>query len=351
MLTAAAQASFNFTDAQQQGVFNMGDAQVSIAENRIDYRISGNNTAGVWTKDYPAELVSGGADHIQVSITAPESAGIAIRIEIKGTAGIQTLNVPLNEALKENIDWSVVGELNEVVLLIQRIGGADPALGSLEFDITFGSMGAFEKFNSTLLGQLAGILSVALLSMLIAFVPVRPVGGIVRDMVLGLATALILAVAFGIYRLTCIPLYFAMTGVAIGVLLKLALVGKSLTQGEAFRNALFTGLFAVTASTANLWQAPSAALSFVQLSAFGAALFALVYHVANAYRLTAFKKHLGSIGAGVITATPFAFGLLLAVQNAGAIWAQALLVFAFAEFVANAASLIPRHPVRKRSGM
>jgi len=343
MLAGAAQASsFNFTNAAQQGVFNMGDARVAVVSGMVEYRIAGNDVAGVWTKDYPAELVAGGADRVEVLIETPATGEVATRIEIKGAAGIQTLEVPLNEAFQANIDWTAVGELDEVVLLIQRVGGEDPVLGNLRLKLDFTTMGAFEKFTSTFAGKLSLVFAVALLSMLAAFVPVKPVGGLVRDIALGLATALILAVAYGIYHLSCTPFYLGLAGLGIGALLKAALVGKSLTKGEAFRNTFFTGLLAATASTADLWQAPSSALSFVQLSGFGAALFALVYHVANAYRLSAFKKHLGSIGAVIITATPFAFGLLLAVQNAGVLWAQALLVFAFAEFIANASHFITR---------
>jgi len=355
---AAPMASFYFIDAGEQGTFNVGEAHATVERTfeesvqrdvlSIAYSVSGNAAAGVWSKQYPADLVNGSADQVNVSIGVPEAkqlADIAAKIEIKGTAGIQTLDIPLTagwSTVSEPIDWSMVGKLNEAVLLIQRVGGEDPAVGTLQLDLAFSSMPAFEKFNNTFIGKLAGVLAVALLSILIAFIPFKPVRGIIRDLALGLAVTLIFAVVFGIYRSSCFPLCMALAGVAIGALLKLSLVGTSLTKGEAFRNALFTGLLAATASSEPVWQAPSSFLSFIQLSGFGAALFALVYHVANAYRLSAFKKHLGTIGSVVISATPFAFGLLLAVQHAGTLWAQAVLVFAFAAFIANAASLITR---------
>ena len=339
---AAHAASYTMADAAEKGVFNMGDAHAAFSDVGIDYRITANNMAGVWTKGYSTELISAGADRIQGSIAAVEDAGVIARIEIKGTAGFQTLDVPLNEAFRADIDWETVGELSEVVLLIQRIGGTDPAVGTLKTDITFTQMSPLEKFHSTLVGKLAGVLIGALLSIVVSFIPVKPIRGIVRDVLLGLAVALIFAVTVGIYRQVCIPLCFSVAGGAIGVLLKMALVGKSLTKGEAFRNALFTGLLAVAASSGAVWQAPSTLISFVQLSAFGAALFAGIYHIANAYRLSAFQKNLGPIGGCIILATPFAFGLVLAVQNFGAIGWQALLVFAFAEFIANTSALITR---------
>jgi cyclic beta-1,2-glucan synthetase len=358
LVQATPMASFYFIDAGQQGTFNVGEAQATVErvfDNalqrevlNIAYSVSGNAAAGVWSKQYPEELVNGSANLIDVSINVlkeKQLSEITARIELKGSSGMQTFNVPLQlgwSSIQETIDWGGIGDLDEAVLLIQRIGGDDPAEGVILLDVSYSSMGALEKFNASKAGQLTQVLLVALLSMLVSFVKVKPVKGLGRDLLLGLATTLIFAVVFGICRLASIPSACALAGVAIGVLLKLSIVGKSLTKGEAFRNALFTGLLAATASSSSVWQAPSVLSSYVQLSAFGAALFALIYHVANAYRLSAFKKHLGSCGAVVISATPFAFGLLLAVQNAGTIWMQAILVFAFAEFIANAASLITR---------
>ncbi len=356
---AAPLASFYLIDAGQQGTFSMGEAQASSARAfdetlqrdvlNITYSVPGNAAAGVWSKEYPVELVNGSVDKIELSIGVPleeQLSEIAARMEIKGSAGMQTFNVPLQtgwSTIHEPIDWHEIGELNEAVLLIHRIGGEDPAVGSIQLDIAFSSLSDIERFNNSLHGRLAGVLVAALFSMLIVFVPLTPVRGIVRDVTLGLATTLTFAVVFGIYRLACIPLCYAFAGVAIGALLKVALVGKPLTKGEAFRNALFTGLLAAAANSGSVWQAPSDALSFAQLSAFGAALFVAVYHMANAYRVSVFKKHLGTIGACIITTTPFAFGLLLAIQNVGAIGWQVLLVFAFAEFIANASTLITRH--------
>jgi cyclic beta-1,2-glucan synthetase len=358
MAQAGPAASFLLMDAGEQGTFNMGEAQASIVrsfdETRqrdvldITYEISGRGAAGIWTKGYPPELTGGSADRIEVSIGVPDEAQpgeIAVRVEIKGTDGIQTLEVPLQEGwstLRRPLDWSVIGQLSEAVVLVERAGGADPAAGTILLDVTFGTMSAFERFSSSVHGKLLGVLAAALLSMLLAFVPAGPVRGFARDLILGLATALLFAVVFGIYRMACIPLCHALAGAAIGALLKTALAGKGLTKGEAFRNALLTGLLAAGTSSAAIWQAPASAASFLQLSAFGAALFTAVYHLANAYRLSACRKHLGTIGACIIAATPFAFGLLLAVQSFGAIGRQALLVFAFAEFVANASRLITR---------
>ena len=352
LVAGVTRAEVHFTDAGQRGAFNTGDATVNVAPDgrRIDYKITGNAVAGVWSKDYPAPLVNGDADRVAATVSVPGGKplpGIAMRLEIKGTAGVQAMDVPARGVMREAIDWAVVGKLSEVVLILQRVGGADPAVGSLQLEVTFSTLSPFQKFNLSAPGKMTGVLLVALLSMLLGFIKFKPVGGIARDALLGLATTLLLATVYGVYRFACLPLCFAAAGVAIAALLKLALVGKPLRAGEAFRNALFTGLLALAASKAAVWQAPSSLVTFGQLSAFGAALFVFIYHAANAYCLSAHKKPIGVIGVIVIAATPFAFGLLFAVQTAGAIWWQAALVLAFAEFIANAASLVTRQkPLR-----
>jgi cyclic beta-1,2-glucan synthetase len=347
LVAGVVRAEVHFTDAGQRGAFNTGDATVNVAPDgrRIDYKISGNAVAGVWSKDYPAPLVNGGADRVEVSITVPGGkplSGVAMRLEIKGAAGVQAMDIRARGVMREAIDWTAVGKLSEVVLILQRVGGADPAVGSLQLEVTFSTLSPFQKFNLSVPGKMTGVLLVALLSMFLGFIKFKPVGGIARDALLGLATTLLLATVYGVYRFACLPLCFAAAGVAIAALLKLALVGKPLRAGEAFRNALFTGLLALAASKAAVWQAPSSLVTFGQLSAFGAALFVFIYHAANAYCLSAHKKLIGVIGGIVMAVTPFAFGLLFAVQNAGAIWWQAVLVLAFAEFIANAASLVTR---------
>jgi len=335
--------TFDFTDAGQQGIFNMGEARAAVTANSIEYTIAGNSATGLWTKEYPSALAEGGADRIDVFIRAPEEkqlSEIATRIELKGTAGIQTLEIPLNTEVKESIDWATIGRLDEMVLVIQRIGGSDPASGRLEFDIRFSTLSATEKFVTSGFGRFTLVWAAALISMLVAFVPVKPVKGVFRDLTLGMATALIAGIGIGIYHAVCKPHCLAFAGVAAAALLKAALTGRALTRTEAFQDALVTGLLAAAASSAPLWQAPSDIASFFRLSAFGAALFAVIYHVVGAYSLSSKKKHLDLIGAGVIMATPFAFGLLLALQNAGSIGLQTILVFAFAQFIANACSLI-----------
>lgn len=359
-----------FIDAKQQGSFNIGAAQVTISReyeeasiNRdlliIDYSIPAQTAAGVWAKEYPASLAAGLVDVIELGIYIPEGqlSGVALAVEIKGSAGTQRFPVRPGSGwntVHELLDWKKIGSLNETVLLIQRTGGDDPAVGRIRLDMTFRELPLWQKLRSTLWGRLGGVTVFSLLISLLVSVIRRKmkvaVTGLARDLAFGIATVLIASSVLGVYELGRMnPLdsgwfcfYIAAAGVVISFLLKITLAGRPAFAGETLRSALFPGLLAAAASKGVLWQAPDSLAGFFQLSGFGAALFVLIYHVANVCRLTMRRKHLGLIGGATITATPFVFGLLLALQSFDNPGVKMLLVFVTGELLANASSLINR---------
>ena len=363
-------ASVGFVDARQQGSFNIGAAQASMSRifagepiNHdvlvVDYQLPGRTAAGVWAKEFPAGLAKGQTDVVDVGIYLPEapSGEVTTAIELKGSAGTQRVPLHLHPGwnkVRELLDWNTIGTLNETVLLIQRAGGADPAVGRIQFDLTFQPLPLREKLYATLPGRLGGVtLFGVLLGMLVAALRWQrrvTIKGFARDLAFGVVSVLITSSVIATYALgTSSPLYIgwlcfyvAGAGVLISLLLKLTLAGRSLSSGEAFWSAFFPGLLAAAASKEVLWMAPDSLASFVQLSGFGAALFVLIFHLANIYRLASRKKHLGPISGSVIVATPFVFGLLLALQTFHHFALQALLIFAVGEFIANASSLINR---------
>jgi cyclic beta-1,2-glucan synthetase len=359
-----------FIDAKQQGSFNIGAAQATMSReyeeaplNRdlliIDYSIPAQTAAGVWAKEYPAALAAGSADVVALGIYIPEGqpANVALAVEMKGAAGTQRFPVrpgPGWSTTRELIDWNKIGALNETVLLIQRTGGDDPAVGRIRLDMTFQKLPLWQKLRASLWGRLGGVTVFSLLmSLLVSVIRRRmkvAVKGIARDLAFGVATVLIASSVLGVYALGKMnPLdsgwfcfYVAAAGVAISFLLKITLAGRPAFAGETLRSALFPGLLAAAASKEVLWHAPGSLAGFFQLSGFGAALFVLIYHIANVCRLNMRRKHLGLIGGVTITAAPFVFGLLLALQSFGNPGVTMLLIFITGELLANASSLIHR---------
>jgi cyclic beta-1,2-glucan synthetase len=107
----------------------------------------------------------------------------------------------------------------------------------------------------------------------------------------------------------------ALAGMIAAGILKFILTGRALTPGEAVRDFLFTGLLAASARHVLLWQAPQNVSGLIQLSPVGAAVFYLLYHVANTYCLANSRKHLDAIAGAAITVIPFALGLPLALPS------------------------------------
>lgn len=363
-------APVSLIDAKQQGSFNIGTAQASMARefqeapvNRdlliIDYSIPGQTAAGVWAKEYPAGLAAGLIDTVELGMYIPEdcASGIALTVEIKGSGGTQRFPVRPGagwSTARQLIDWNKIGTLNETVLLIQRTGGDDPATGRIRLDMTFKKLPLWQKLRATLWGRLGGVAVFSLLLSLLVLVLRRKrktsVQGLARDLAFGASAVLILSSVWSVYEIGrmnplssgWICFYVAAAGAAVSFLLKTALAGRPAFAVETLQSALFPGLLAAAASTEVLWEAPDSLSGFFQLSGFGAALFVLIYHIANACRLSLRRKHLGLIGGGIITAAPFVFGLLLAVQSFHFFAVQALLIFSVGELIANASSLIHR---------
>ncbi len=107
----------------------------------------------------------------------------------------------------------------------------------------------------------------------------------------------------------------AMAGMIAAGILKFILTGRILTPGEAVRDFLFSGLLAASARHVPLWQSPQNLSGLIQLSSVSAAVFYLLYHVANTYRLVNSRKHLDAITGAAITVIPFALGLPLALPS------------------------------------
>src|SRR5262249_9079641 len=108
-------------------------------------------------------------------------------------------------------------------------------------------------------------------------------------------------------------------------------------------------------SSLAILQAPADWPEILLLSGPTAAAVVLVYHVANAYRLSVTGRHLDATAAALIVGTPYAVGSLLLLRSDALLRStfghglagRVLVVFVFNEIVANALSAATvRAPVR-----
>ena len=108
-----------------------------------------------------------------------------------------------------------------------------------------------------------------------------------------------------------------LAGMGLGAWWKFGLTGRHLTPGEAFRDALATGLLAASVGPLSILQAPATWSDLVRLSQPVAMAIAVLYHGANAVRLNASGRRLGPIGGALIVGTPYAVGWLLLLESGG----------------------------------
>ncbi len=370
LLCVGSASAATLLDAGESGVFNMGsskgelsvlpDASLGRDVLRLDFSAPPGTAVGVWTKAYPAGLNPRTADRITVRIkpTDPLLVGrTGVTLEVKGASDIQ--RTPLNlepswSAKDVSINWTRLGDLNEVVFVVDATGS--DVTGTLLIDASFSKTPLLVRLRAATAARMGAVLLLALLvgGLVGAATLGRPStecrqDGFVRDLGTGIAVTLV-AVSFlflGKGGWSC--LVIASAGALAGLLLKRALMGQMPTAGEACRNTLVTGFLAASAGTGTVWQAPGQWADLLQLSVFGAALFIVLYHAANLYLLTARGKHIGWIGAGLIGGIPYVSGLLLALQSDGlmatlghAVVGRILMLFLVNVFVANAFALITR---------
>lgn len=377
---------FNLFDAGEKGVFNIGPSKGVIrnvfdeALGReiwaFDYSVPVGSIVGVWTKSYSSDLAKKSVDAVKIGVGVPsvdELNQAAVKVEIKGSAGVQT--IPLNlkagrNSFGEPLHWNTIGELREAVFVVMpmtegftggspvetaRTSEASWLSGTLYFDLEFGRLNFFEK-NLTFLKAGLVVSASLLLALLTALLGkrgesrhceefrqtrrndkaiseqrlLRPAfwAGLAmtgRDFFWGLAAVLIGGTAVALYSLGTVNpldeglnlnfLGVAVLGAGIAEFLKFGLLRKHLTPSEVFQNVLVTGLLAVASSRQELLQSPSSGMQMFMFNHLIAAMTFLIYHISNACRLASSGRSLKALTALLIVGTPYLFNWLLLVEN------------------------------------
>ena len=403
---AADPDAYDLLDSGQHGALNIGESQASVERAfdsglgkdvlKLDYSVPKGSAAGVWTKGYPAELARDVIDIVSVGVKvadAQQASQISVKLEVKGTTATQTIPLELCPGwsqMRQRVEWDRIGDLAEVVFVVDAANVEDAAVGALHLDCSFGRLPLMEKVGSSVYGRLGAVMAISVMAAVFALILTSLLGGIFgkgdsqdsaatepagsvsvfrafpRDLAFGTAAVLMIVLAFAIQWLGTasvleagyVYLAVALLGGLVAELWKLGQAGRHLTPGEVFRDVLATGVLAASASSLSVWQAPGAWSDLLMLSSTGAAVFCLIYHIVNACLLTTNRKHISAVGSAITVAIPCAFGLLLALQSGDLIRAladvvtggaaaelpagigAALLLFGFGECLINAFSLL-----------
>jgi cyclic beta-1,2-glucan synthetase len=386
---AADDRPVRLTDAVERGTFTIGAARATVSPVfdplavtpalQVEYTLPRGTAAGVWAKAFPVRLDADTADVVRVRVwgaNAGQIGQITATLEIKGTAGgIQRIPLdlrPTRRPAESEIDWTAIGTLGEVVVAISRTGDDESIAGRLSIDVSFHRRSWLRKLSEHPDARIGGNVLAGLLGMLLAALLQRlwstsgartEVGGLRRDIVYGVAAVGIAVLVAAIYLMRqrsqleagWDSVGAAVAGAALGEWLKFGLAGRHLTGVEAFCDMLATGLPAASASSLAVLQTPVNWPEALLLSGPTAATVVLIYHMANACRISSNGRHLSAMSTALIVGTPYAVGGLLLLRSDALLQstfgnvfaARVLVVFLFNEIVANALSAATgRGPVR-----
>ncbi|OGR83510.1 MAG: hypothetical protein A2636_02480 [Elusimicrobia bacterium RIFCSPHIGHO2_01_FULL_64_10] len=365
----AASSTFSILGAGQRGVFNMGASKGSLRRlfdgtiHRevfgLDYSVPPGTAVGIWTKKFPPELGAGTANAVEVGVRVLDPAQvprISATLEIKGTRVTQSVPVALRSgwvSFQEIVNWDVIGDLNEVVLVVSPAGKASSD-GSINLYADFirlttlprpapaleqpplqkkGSLTRAKIGLVFLAGILLGMMGALLnkffgrggasASIVSPEVPASP-SSLTRDFLYGTVAVMVAGVALGVYILGGTPasdhnfrfLIFGVAGAAIAELLKFGLTGRHLTSLEIFQDVFFIGVLAATSGDQGLLHAPLTWEEVLVTHRLTSALACLIYLLANASSLAARGRHLRLSSGALIAGTPYLFGWLLILENA-----------------------------------
>lgn len=386
----------HLTDAAQRGTFSVGAAQATettVFDPELDqqvirlaYALPPGTSAGLWAKEFPAGLVSDNAGllTIHAKASAPDQlAQLSVAVEIKGSGATQRVGLALSPAwnqVEQAVEWSQIGSIGEVVVLVARSGGAGTLAGTLDVALRFEPLPLGRALSTHVEARLAGVFALGAMAGLLLFVAggccgwwqsttTRAPRGLAGDFFAGGGAVFTSGVALAIFwlgertglEIGWTALGMAIAGGALGEWIKFGLTGRHVTPMELVRDMVVTGALAASSSSMALLQNPATWSEVLLLSRTTAAAAALVYHAASAYRLARSGRHLGRIGAMVILAAPYVVGSLLLLESralveslgaaltAGALSAwpallalmgRFLVVLAVNEAVANGLSLL-----------
>jgi cyclic beta-1,2-glucan synthetase len=179
----AASPAIHLSDAAEQGAFNEGAAQVAVSRVfdptvggdvvQLDYRLPRGMAAGFWAKAFPERLRPDSFELVRLGLKTADpnqSRQIAVRVEIKGTVGIQQIPLHLQPSwtfLEETVDWQKIGTLTEVVALVSRLGDDESAVGTVYLDVRFDQLPLLRKLSMSPGARIGGVLLVSIFGALL----------------------------------------------------------------------------------------------------------------------------------------------------------------------------------------
>lgn len=324
--------------AASQGIFQMAGADASLSQSsqvwRLRFALPQGAAAGIWAKYDKAAGIPAQAHSLRYAYHISEGTPLPLRVnwEIKGSGPGQTIPQVLRARQGSGelrLDPRLIGLWNEAVLVVAHPGGTTPLTGELAIKAQLVSWSLWHLALETPLGRWLALLVTALLAAALTrlvFRP-RPAGGGMNgwrhDLIFGVAgvfgaTALLAILATGNtgpghFPLT--PMTAALMGAVMAALLNRIWAGRWPTPVESFRHVVIPGLLMMAAVDMPIWTAVPRWEGLIQMTRLSAAVFWVLYHVANIRRLRTTQHPLDAVMGMRLVSIPFLFGLLLLLPN------------------------------------
>ncbi len=351
-----ADQGLGLSDAQETGAFNVGASRATLdpapiqpsSPNRpvpsLSFHLLPGTAAGIWTKKYPAQFSPEHVDLIRYRVRTlgrdRETPQVDAQLEIKGTTGTQTIPLALvlgpdvdpDTLLETPLNWAGIGTVNEIVVSVKPGAGTTQEIeGTLQFDVRFEAIPWTQQLARSPLARLGG--SVAIMGLMsvfwAGFRTLRPlVPGLASavqptrigaDLAAGITLVATLGLGVVVFDIGARPaaetkswyLLVGALGGILGIVWSYLLTGRGPSTAEVARDTLCSGLLAASSSPLAILQPPAGWGDLLLLSQTSASVAIVLYHLSNARRLTTSRRHLGSVAAGLIVATPYLFGALI----------------------------------------
>lgn len=339
LVASTCQAEPFLRGATGQGVFEMRGGQGTLIQAtdgawQLGFAIPPGGGAGVWANAPAVESPAHGAQVLRYNLTLESGAAspILATLEIKGSAGVQSVPMVLQEGKRQGeavLDWRRIGEWKEAVLALQHSGGGASVSGMLRIQAEFVHWPHWYAMLAGGMGRWVGMLLTALLAAMVAgaWASRRRTTGTFNSAMIAVGTGV--AVVLGTGSVMAIlspgttlmgqsaftPLVVTLTGVIIAWIFTWLCAGRNPTAGEALCHALVSGVLATAAGDVSFWTTVAHDSDLVRISRLGSASFWVIYLVATVRQLWTYGRPM-SVSASIrLAAIPFVFGALLALPN------------------------------------
>ena len=148
----AATASATLLDGRERGTTGTGEAKGSLAATydeaarkdilELDYTVPQGAELRAWVRNFPVAPIAATAATARIGVRMPadQANPVSVKLEIKGSQSVQVIPLKLKtgwSSVQETLDWSTLGNVTEVALIVTPEGAEASVKGTLGLTVDF----------------------------------------------------------------------------------------------------------------------------------------------------------------------------------------------------------------------